>query len=390
MAKTSYRKRVINGKEYYFYRLRHENLRKPKDLYGTTVKELDAKIKSVKRDLDYNIKDNREYFDTFFAEWLFNVKFLNVKPSTQSLYEGYYRVHIKESELSNVRIKDICASDIQRYYKSLIKKGVSPNTVRSINKLVAPCIRYAYNNDMIIKDFTGAIELPQENEQTKLNKAEKIKPFTLEEQKKFIAEIKDHELEMLFVTALNSGLRQGELFALTWKDIDFDECYININKTIVYIAEVSEEGREKLERVIQTPKTKNSIRKVSIPTFLVDKLTEYKENQAKNKLKSSKRYEENNLVFCNRYGKYLDSSSVRRKFKKVLIDSNINERKFHDLRHTYATRLFELGETPKMVQMLLGHSNISITLDTYTHVLYNMKEKAASKLDQLYNKMDNE
>ena len=95
----------------------------------------------------------------------------------------------------------------------------------------------------------------------------------------------------------------------------------------------------------------------------------------------------NKLVFCNMFGKYLDSGNVLKRFKKVLNEMDLQDMKFHDLRHTFATRLFELGEEAKTVQELLGHSNISITLDTYTHVLDSMKRKAAQKLNDLYQSM---
>lgn len=85
------------------------------------------------------------------------------------------------------------------------------------------------------------------------------------------------------------------------------------------------------------------------------------------------------MKIINLFGRYLDSSNLHKRFKRILKSNNIKDRKFHDLRHTYATRLFELGEDPKTVQTLLGHSNISITLDTYTHVLDSMKERAGQK-----------
>lgn len=388
MAKTIYKKKLKSGTEYYFYRFRHKNLRIPKDLYALTVKELESKIKTLTTELDNNIVTNKEFFDTFFTEWLFNVQFLHIKPSTQTLYESIYRVHIKDCELSDIKIKDICATDIQRYYNNLIKKGVTPHTVKSINTLIIPCIKYAYNTNIIIKDFTSAIVLPKETQQAKLSKDTKIHPFTLEQQKKFINVIKGHPYEALFLTALYSGLRQGELLALTWNDINFKERYISVTKTLAEVSNPTQEGRGKIDRILQTPKTLKGNRKVDMPKYLVSVLRHHKLNQAGNKFKSTKRYEDNDLVFCNRYGKYINSRKLRQTFKDILKENNLDIIKFHDLRHTYATRLFELGEKEKTVQKLMGHSNIAVTMNTYTHVLDDIKEKAASKLDGLAEMME--
>ena len=138
---------------------------------------------------------------------------------------------------------------------------------------------------------------------------------------------------------------------------------------------------------MQSPKTKKGLRVVPLPYHLIDKLKHHRLKQKSLKLKAANLYEDNNLVFCNTFGKYLDSGNVLKKFKKILKDNDIPTRKFHDLRHTYATRLFELGEEAKTVQELLGHSNISITLDTYTHVLDSLKGNAISKLNDLYSKV---
>lgn len=93
-------------------------------------------------------------------------------------------------------------------------------------------------------------------------------------------------------------------------------------------------------------------------------------------------------MFCDEYGNYLNRDKIVYRFKNVLKENNIKIRKFHDLRHTYATRLFELDEKARTVQELLGHSDVSVTLNTYTHVL-NVKESAASKLNDLFNTMGN-
>lgn len=387
MAKTTYKKKVINGKEYYFYRLRHKNLKSPKDLYGSTVKELDSKIKALVNELDNGIIISKYNFENFFCDWLFDVHLINKKPSTCERYEGLYRNYIKNSIISDINIKDITLRDIQEYYSAIYKKGASISTLKNLNKLISPSIRYAYNNNMIMKDFTRGIMLPSDTENNKLQKKSEVNPFSLDEQIKFINAIKGNELETLFIMALDSGLRQGELLALTWKDIDFDNECIYVNKTVKLVANVTREGREKGEYLVQTPKSEKANRTVVIPAFLVKRLRQHKTQQLENKLRYSNLYQDNTLVFCNQFGKHLDSSKVRKVFKKVLEDNKLKDRKFHDLRHTYATRLFELGEEPKTVQELLGHSNISITLDTYTHVLESMKKKAVSKLNDLYTNM---
>ncbi|MBV4420174.1 site-specific integrase [Clostridium tyrobutyricum] len=383
MAKTIYKKKLKNGKEYYFHRLRHKNLKKPKDIYGTTVKELEFKIKAITKELDYGV-NNKEFFGNFLRDWLFDVHFIDIKPSTRERYEGIYRNYIKNSDIYNIKLKNLNSKDIQDYYNKLFKKGKSVNCIRNLHKIIAPAIRYAYDSNMIIKDFSRAIVLPKDNEENKLNKTNDVKPFTLDEQQRFIEAIQGHDLEILFLTALNSGLRQGELLALTWNDIDFDNDTIRVNKTVKYICDVDKEGRENCHMALQTPKSENSNRIVTIPTFLTKRLQQYQLHQRELKLKMANLYKDKDLVFCSIYGNYLDSSNIRKRFKRVLTNIGLQNRKFHDLRHTFATRLFELGEEPKTVQELLGHSNISTTLDIYTHVLEGMKKKAASKLNDLY------
>lgn len=384
MAKTTYKKKIKNGKEYYFFRLRHNNLISPKDFYAPTVKELDIKIKNMITELDNGIIDTKILFEAFCCNWLFDVHLINKKPSTQERYEGIYRKYIKNSYISSIPIKDLSLNHIQSYYVKLIKSGATVSIIKNLHKLICPCIRYAYNNNLIIKDFTKAITLPSESEDIKLNKIKTITPFTLEEQMKFTKVIKGHKFEILFITALNSGLRQGELLSLTWNDINFDNNSISVNKTVKRISEVTRNGRGKGSVKNGTPKSVKGTRIVPIPDMLVEKLNIHKSEQLKGEIRFSNLYNDKNLVFCNVYGNNLDASNIRKSFKKIILDKELKPIKFHDLRHTYATRLFELGEDAKTVQELLGHSTVSMTLNTYTHVLESMKKKAISKLNDLY------
>jgi integrase len=384
MSKTVYKKKIKNDKEYYFYRLRHKNLKQPRDIYASTVKKLEHKIKFLTNELDHGITDNKEYFGAFFKEWLYNAHLINKKPSTKERYDGIYRNYIDGSSIYTIKLKDISSPDIQGYYNALIKDGKSTASLNALHKLIKPCIRYAYDNNKVIKDFSRSIIIPKED---RIDKPNDVRPFTLEEQFKFLEVINDDELEILFASALDTGSREGELFALTWNDIDFNNKYIDINKSYKLIKNID---TGKYEGIVQTPKTENAIRTVPIPNHLINKLKKHKLDQIFLKVKIANLYDDKNLVFCNMHGNYLDSSNVLKKLKKILRKNNLKEITFHDLRHTYATRLFELGENPKTVQVLLGHSNISITLNTYTHVLDNMKVKAITRLDDIYIKYADE
>ncbi|WP_299996117.1 site-specific integrase [uncultured Clostridium sp.] len=374
MAKTTYKKRVINGKEYYYFRIKEVN-GKIKTLYAPTVKKLKEKIDLFNTGV-FITKD--EYGD-FVKDWLYNTHLIDKKPATKAHYSFFFKKYIVNSPIYNIKLIDLNAIHIQKYYNDLINKGVTVNTIKGLNKIVLPSIRYAYDVNKIVKDFSRLIVLPKEN---RINDTKGITIFTEEEQKIFINAIKGHNLEMLFTTALFTGMRQGELLALTWEDIDLTNNTINVNKSYKYVTNVI---TNKYEDTISKPKTKSGIRVVPIPAFLSQKLKQHKIKQKELRLTCANLWSNNNLIFCNQFGKYLSSSNISKNLKNILKNNNLKPLRFHDLRHTYATRLFELGENPKTVSTILGHSNISITLDTYTHVLDDLKEKTVSKLDLLYN-----
>lgn len=188
-----------------------------------------------------------------------------------------------------------------------------------------------------------------------------------------------------YILALGTGLRLGEILALRWTDINLKENYININKALKSTYIIDNKGNREFTVIEQPPKTKNSIRTVPLNNNLIDLLLEHRKKQMIERDSNIDIYFDNNLVFSTPQGNYLSESNVRKSFKRVLKKCNLNDFRFHDLRHTFATRLFENGIPPKTVQSLLGHSNISTTLNIYTHVMKDTKDKAIDKLNFLFN-----
>lgn len=218
-------------------------------------------------------------------------------------------------------------------------------------------------------------------------KEKKIEVFSVDQQNDFLEIIKGHEFEILFLLAIGTGLRRGELLALRWSDIDFENKTINVDSNIQQAYIFEDEETKRLEKIEQEPKTINSFRTVPIPSKVLAKLQEHKQKQEQYKLAFQERYIDNDFVICDKYGNALDVKRPTRMFYSIQKKMGIPEDekiKFHGLRKTYATRLFEKEVPPKTVQMLLGHSEISITLDIYTQVMENKKVEAIEKIDDIF------
>ncbi|WP_278246129.1 site-specific integrase [Clostridium tyrobutyricum] len=195
--------------------------------------------------------------------------------------------------------------------------------------------------------------------------------------------LRTSRLKCLILTALTTGLRQGELLALTWDDIDLDKGEISVNKSIKRVNIIKSNDSKENKILIQPPKTINSNRVVPIPSELIPILKQHHLKQKLEKIKAGEEYKDNNFVFPTALGKPIDAKNLFRSYKNLLIKAGIEHKKFHCLRHTYATKLFEAGTPPKTVQALLGHSNIKTTADIYTHVMPKQKINAVEKLNNI-------
>lgn len=329
--------------------------------------------------MEHGVKTNEVLFGDFLRDWLYDVKFIGLKSRSKMLYDSIFRKYIVNNEIYNIKLKSLKAIDVQKYFNKLYQKDVSNSLLSVANRIISPCIRYAYNNGYIIKDFSRMYSVPKKSE----TNDKKVKPFTLEEQKRFLKAIEGHRYEVLFLVALYTGLRKGEILALTWNDIDFIKNTVAVSKTAGRVIDITKDSRSKEYIKVGTPKTAKGNRVVPLPDFLVKRLKQYKLFKKEESLKIGIQFKESNNLFTAKTGNIVAPSNLHEAFKETLLKAGLEDRKFHDLRHTYATRLFELGESAKTVQELLGHSSISMTLDIYTHVLKETKETAVKKLDEL-------
>jgi integrase len=171
--------------------------------------------------------------------------------------------------------------------------------------------------------------------------------------------------------------------ALRWQDVDLARGLIHIRQTL---ARVRVHGRssagQKTRLIFQEPKTEQSRRTIPIPADIVEELLRHKARQAQERLLLGQAYEDHGLVFCAANGRPLEPVDFYRRFVRPLLRAGLPARRFHDARHTFATLMLELGESPKTVQTMLGHTTISTTLDIYSHVSLELEKRAAAKLNE--------
>lgn len=355
---------------------------KRKSFMGNTKKEVADKMKAFYIDTNRGLlpTDDKITVAKWFYTWLFNYRINDLKPSSFERYEGLYRNYIEHTKLGKIKLVDLRSNHIQSYYNDLIhEEAKSPSTIKTLNKCLKTCLNQALKEGFIMKNYCSLITLPKVE-----SSSSEISIFSVEEQQIFMSECNDHKNGLFFILALGTGLRLGELLALEWRDVNFKDNYISITKSIKSTYKIDSKGNRTFEVISQSPKTKNSIRNVPLSSNLITLLKEHRKQQLLIRDKNIDIYFDNNLVFSTPTGNYLNESNIRKYFKRILKKCNLKEIRLHDLRHTFATRLFENGIAPKTVQSILGHADISTTLNIYTHVMKDTKDRAIDKIDYLF------
>ncbi len=201
-----------------------------------------------------------------------------------------------------------------------------------------------------------------------------MRTLDVEQARQLLDSVRGDRFEALYILALTAGLRQGELLALRWQDVDLGDKSLRVVGTLYR----SSNGTLK----IGEPKTAGSRRQVTLGGLAVDALRRHKDNQAAQRLLCGDAWEDHGLVFTNEVGRPMEATNLRQRFFQPLLKrAGLPRIRFHDLRHTAATLLLGEDVNPKIVSERLGHSRVGITLDLYSHVTPTMQRKAADAVD---------
>jgi integrase len=341
--------------------------RKRKTLYGKTRQEVAAKLARALSDREGGLIFDAEglKLGEYLGRWLEDSVKGTVRNTTYERYEQITRTHIVPM-LGAIKLKALTPTHVRGLYKEKLS-SLSPRTVQYIHVTLHKALKQAVSDGLIPRNATEAVKPPQV-------RREEIRPLTPEQVKMLLDAASGDRLEALYVLAVHTGLRQGELLGLKWDDIDLQARTLQVRRALT-----TAKGGPRLA----APKTKGSRRRVSLTRVAAQAFKGHLERQLEEIDRADSLWQENGLVFASETGAPLDRRDLTsRRFKPLLERAGLPHFRFHDLRHTCATLLLTQNVNPKVVSEMLGHSSIAITLDTYSHVLPNMQDSAARALEE--------
>jgi integrase len=302
----------------------------------------------------------------FLTEWLAVVR-NTVSPGTFERCEQYIRVHAIPA-LGRIKLGRLTPQHFQRLYQDKLAAGLSPTTVNHLHTVLHGAFTEAMRWGLISRNVVALVRPPRKVHV-------EVVALTAEQTRALLAAAAGNRFEALLILALKTGMRRGELLALRWEDLDLDKGVLQVRGTL-------RRTREGLR--IGTPKTPASRRKVVLSPTSQAALRRHRARQEQERQAAGDLWQELRLVFPNRLGRPMELRDLLADvYRPLLKRAGLPPVTFHTLRHTAATLLLAEGEHPKVVQELLGHAQVGITLDRYSHITPRLMSNAAAVMDRL-------
>jgi integrase len=340
---------------------------KRRTIYSRSYQEVERKLAEARGDAARGLvfdADNLKLGE-YLGRWLADSVAGTVRPTTFERYEQIVRLHIRPA-LGRLKLKNVTPAHVRGLYREKLEVGLSPRTVQYVHVTLHKALKQAVADGLIPRNATEAVKPPQV-------RREEIHPLTPEQTKKLFEAAKGDRLEALYVLAVTTGLRQGELLGLKWEDVNLETGTLRVRRTL---------ATAKGGPVLPAPKTRGSRRTVRLSQTALEALRSHLERQLVEIDQAGDLWQENGLIFASEVGEPLDRRFITtHRFKPLLKRARLPQIRFHDLRHTCATLLLSQNVNPKVVSEMLGHASIAITLDTYSHVLPTMQESAVAAID---------
>jgi integrase len=338
-----------------------------KSVYARTRRDLLRKLREANWMLAQGlpVSSRNQALSTFLASWLEVVRH-RIRPSTYDTYE--LNIRRISAQLGAVPLVRLSPPGIQDAYGRLSAQGLSDYSVLQVHRTLHRALDRAFRWGLIPRNPASIVlpPRPRRREMTALTSTQLLILFGSTRGERF------HPLWVLLGTA---GLRLGEALGLEWVDVNLEARRISVRQAV--------QRRRGVGLVLLAPKTPRSRRSVQLTELAVEALQKHRRQQAKLRSTKSSQAPSPRFVFTSRVGGPMDGSRARTALLEALLRAGLPRVRVHDLRHTTASVLLEIGVHPKVVQDLLGHSTIAVTMDTYSHVAPGLHLEAIQKLDVL-------
>jgi len=333
-----------------------------RSLYARTYREAEQKLHTARRAVEdgLGVPDQQITLGAYLTRWLENLPNTDVKPATVLFYTKYVNKHVMTEPLARRALARLTPSDLSHLYARKLASGLSRTTVTHLHRLLHRALRVAEREGIVPRNVAAAVDGPGRDRV-------EFRVLHDDEPERFLAAAVEEPLAALFVVALCTGMRQGELLALQWRNVDLDGCELEVVGSLT--------GVRRADMEITSPKTKRT-RRVALPPQAVAALREHRRRQQEHRLVVGTEWVDRGLVFPGPFGDFMRAATVNGALRRVLAQAGLPHIRFHDLRHSAATRMLARGVHAKVVADALGHASIQTTMDLYGHVVPSMLHDA--------------
>lgn len=332
---------------------------------GGTKQEVKRRLREVQVNADKGLlPPSRITVQEYMEQWLEGVARPGVRDTTHRSYEQLTRLYVVPV-IGRLRLSALQPGHVQKLHAEMQARGLSRNTVQRTHRVLHNALNRAVQWGYLPRNVATVVHPPTP-------KRGDLNMLDVPQVKTLLETAIGTRWEALIAVAVGTSLREGELLGLKWEDIDFDAGILRVQRQLA----------TRTRRFVE-PKTDSTRRGIHLPEYALVALSEHRLRQNRARLADASRWEDHGLVFATHAGRPLGARNVVREFKRLLKKGDLPDIRFHDLRHTAATLMLLQGVPIKVVQERLGHSQVGLTLNTYSHVLPSMDKEAASRLDAL-------
>lgn len=349
---------------------RRDGQRRRRAVYGRTRREVQDKVATLLRahQLGTVPSTGTGTVAQFLTTWLENSARPRLRPSTYRSYSDLITLHLIPG-IGHVRLDRLAPTQVQAMLNAKVAGGLSPRRVEFMRAVLRTALNQAIKWEMLTRNAAALADSPRVTRRP-------VQVLSPEEAQRLLEAARGDRFEALYAVALSLGLRQGETLGLRWQDVDMKDQRL----TVVYALQ-RVDGKLRLVE----PKTARSRRSIKLPQVIAELLVEHRKRQVEDRLLAGGRWQQSDLVFTTTIGTPLDGAMVTHRFPQLLASAGLPRIRFHDLRHSCASLLLAQGVSPRVVMETLGHSQISLTMNTYTHVMPAAQAEAANAMDRILN-----